>query len=458
MKLDFEITLDGGIGSYPDLIHFSNTQAQIFYLDGGELYGTPSNKIDNGEWENMNLQDSAEVSPDTGMSLLEMKVLSGFGIVGNYKTGNTHKLIIYEFAFEMDRYLNEGSIRHSINNPISSFKLTLENPDIENPERPGEIVINEKNTLVAPGSKIVFKFGAGDLLEPDFDMGVFYTDRGSFTTLSETARVDGRNKIGKVLKDQTLDERPGFGYYYVSYHISDLFKRANLTDDDYLVEDADERRWFQFKPSTTCLAALEDMLKVMVGWQVKELADGTIVVGSPDFWAFDRPDIYKFYRNKDIFSRGITRDDAESYRRICVHDKNFDTTVYREVTSYEGWNLQSNRTLYVKAVDGTSKADMETYADELANRMEKVGKVESFTGPIRPHIQCGDQAIIIDEDGEENLGLITEITHIFGKMGFSTTFTVDSGGVLGKGRLSDFIGEITKEREGGSIGYTDPGL
>lgn len=455
MKLDFEITLDGGIGSYPDLIHFSNTQAQIFYLSNGELYGTPSNKIDNGEWENMNLQDSAEVSPDTGMSLLEMKVLSGFGIVGSYKTGDTHKLIIYEFAFEMDRYLNEGSIRHSINNPISSFNLTLENPDIENPERPGEIVINEKNTLVAPGSKIVFKFGAGDLLEPDYDMGTFYTDRADFILMSETARVDGRNLIGKALKDQTLDERPGFGYYYVTYHIKDLLGRANLTNDDYIVEDASERRWFQFKPNTTCLEALEDMLKVLIGWKVNELDDGTIVVGSPDFWAFDRPDIYKFYRNKDIFSRQIIMDDAESYRRVCVHNKDYENVAYRDVKNYEGWNLQANRTLHVSATDGTSQEDIEAYADELAKQMEQVGKIESFTGPIRPHIQCGDQAIIVDSDGEENLGLITEVTHEFGKNGFRTSFTVDSGGMLGKGRLSDYIGEITKVREGGSIGYEE---
>ena len=67
---------------------------------------------------------------------------------------------------------------------------------------------------------------------------------------------------------------------------------------------------------------------------------------------------------------------------------------------------------------------------------------------------CGDEAIIIDDKGMKSLGLITEITHKFGKSGFSTDFTVDSGGRLGKGRLTDYIGQITRDRSS-SIGYEE---
>jgi len=84
-----------------------------------------------------------------------------------------------------------------------------------------------------------------------------------------------------------------------------------------------------------------------------------------------------------------------------------------------------------------------TYADELAIRLGDAGKLESFMGPIRPHLQCGDEAIIIDQNGSKSLGLITEITHKFGKSGFYTDFTVDSGGTVGKGRLADYIKKIT---------------
>ena len=55
------------------------------------------------------------------MSLLEIKTLPGFGVVGSYKTPTAQKLLIYEFQYDVSDYLNSGSIKHSIDNPISSF-------------------------------------------------------------------------------------------------------------------------------------------------------------------------------------------------------------------------------------------------------------------------------------------------------------------------------------------------
>ncbi len=453
MQLDFEITLDGGAGNYPDLLHFPNTQAQVFYLNSGVLYGTPTYKIDNGLWENMIKQDSVKVSPDSDISLLELKVLSGFGAVGSYKAVDTHKLIIYEFAFEMDRYLASGNIKHGINNPISSFSLILENPDINNPEKPGNIAINEKNTLISPGSKIVFKFGAGDLLEPDYDLGTFYTDRADFELLGETAKVDGRNLIGKSLKEQTLDENHTFTLEYIHETLRRLLELAHLDNDQYLIEPTSIKNSFNFKPDTTYMNAIEDILKITANWKIEELTGGTVVIGSLNYSGFEQAGTYRFYRDKDIFSRNITRDDAESYRRVCVHDSEYAVAIYKDVASYEGWNLQANKTLHVEFPEGTSTADATNYANQVAKQLERVGKAESFTGPFRPHIQPGDGAAIVDENGEENLGLITEVTHSFGKSGFVTDFTVDSGGVLGKGRLADYINKISKDRASSSVGY-----
>ena len=109
--------------------------------------------------------------------------------------------------------------------------------------------------------------------------------------------------------------------------------------------------------------------------------------------------------------------------------------------------------MYVNVAEGTSLTDAEEYAEELAGRLSNVGKIESFTGPFKPYIVVGDEAVIIDESGSEELGLITEITHKFGKDGFYTDFTVDSGGTLGKGRLVDYISQITKERTDTSRTY-----
>ena len=298
MELNFEVVKEVGTGSYPDLIHFANTQAQIFNIDSGKLNGMPSDKIDNGEWEDVDFQDEVNVSPDDNMTHFEVKVLPGFGIIGGYKTGDTHKLIIYEFAFEMDAYLNSGSIKHSIDNPISSFTLSLENPDLKDPEKPGNVALSEKSSLLSPGAKVLFKFGVGNE-EAEFDMGTFYVDRSDFTLLSETANVDGRNKLGKVLKDQTIDENNEYWYDFVNEHIKTILEQSGLQNYEYMINNTDAKGWFNFSPNTTPLKAIETMLEVLPQWKIKELTDGTITIGT----GFETNGMYVFYRDKDIFSR-----------------------------------------------------------------------------------------------------------------------------------------------------------
>lgn len=443
MELIFENVAIVGNGNYPDFVQFEKTEGELFYIQGGLMYGKPSTQF-NGDFSSPDWEATEDISPpgETDISHLELKTLPGFGIVGSYKTPTAQKLIIYEFQHDISEYLNSGTVQHSIDNPISSFTLTLENPDIQDPERPGNIAISEDKGLLNPGAKIQFFFGAGDI-DPEFEMGTLYIDRSDFSLASETASVDGRNTIGKVLGDQTVDEDNEYWYAQISENIKKLFGAAKITQDYFLVENTSEQAWFSFTPNTDFLKALEGMMETLPTWRIKELSDGTIVVGSPTYSGFDTPGIYTFYRGQDVFSRQITRDDSQSYRRVCVHTENFEDYVYRDVEAYSGWNLQSNKTLYVQVSSGLRRAMLATYADELAVRLKDAGKVESFMGPIRPHLQCGDEAIIIDQNGSQSLGLITEITHKFGKGGFYTDFTVDSGGTVGKGRLADYIRRIT---------------
>lgn len=453
LQLNWEYNAQVGNGSNPDLIHFPNGQSQLFYLKNGSLYGKPTEIVENGEWGNVIMQSESEVSPDSGMSYFHLDTLPGFGAIGGYHADNKHKLIIYEFMFELDIYLNNGSITHSIDNPISSFTLTLENADSENPEHPGNVAMNEETSLLSPGAKVSFKFSMGD--SQDFDLGTFYVDRSNFILLAETATVDGRNLIGKALKDQTLNEMATTDYEYVDDIIKKLLQHANIDPNQYEVQDTNTKNWFEFKPNIDVMAAFEEIFKAMINWRIKEEEDGIIVIGAPSFNKFRGSGMYYFYRNQDIFSREIAQDDMGAYRRVCVHDKDFNVKVYKNVETYTGWNLQSNKTLFVQVVDGTRQSEAEQYANEVASRLEQVGKVETFMGPIRPHIMPGDGATIMDNKGNKMLGLITEVTHNFGKKGFITEFTVDSGGRLGKGRLSDYISRITRGVGGGSIGYED---
>ena len=78
MQLDFVEVAEVGTGNYPDLLQFPNTQAEIFYLTSGEMYGTPTDKT-NGEWTDVGIQDEVKISPDTGMEHFELKNTARMG-------------------------------------------------------------------------------------------------------------------------------------------------------------------------------------------------------------------------------------------------------------------------------------------------------------------------------------------------------------------------------------------
>lgn len=460
MQLTFEYVQNVGVGNEADLIHLWDNEANLLYTKDGRMRSkyayTP-----NGEWDNREFQGDVDVSIHNNIKSFRIDNMGGWGAVGSYKqntTGNLeddkHYLLIYEYQQDVSEYLKNGSIKSSTGNPINGFSLTLENAKHPNEEHKGNVVMNEKNNALQPGSKIIFKFGMGEGI-PDYELGTFYVDRADFTLLSETASIDGRNLIGKALKDQTLNGNSKTQLEAVSEKLKDMLKNSNLKSTDYIVQNTTKKLKFEFEPNKTVSSAIDEILKAMVNWQMEERVDGTIVIGEPTFSGFQTRGIYTFNRNEDIFSRQIVSDDQSSYRKVCVHDSKWNVEVYEDVVVYTGWNLQSNKTLFVQVADGTSLANAQAIAIDVASRLESVGKIESFSGPFRPQLLVGDGATIIDDDGTTNIGLISEITHNFGKSGFTTDFTVDSGGRLGRGMLSDYIKMMDNKREVGSVFYED---
>ncbi len=451
MKLTFTEIQEVANGKYPELLHFFDNEAQVLFLRNGELYGKISN-TPMGDWNNREFEDEIKIGFDKNMEKLELSSMPEFGVFGCYRTGNIHKLIIYEMQIDISSYLNSGNIKHSISSPIATFSLNLENPKNTNPEYRGEnVLISEDFSHLYPGSKLVFKFQMGD--SEDYEMGSFYVDRSSYSVLLENVGVDGRNLIGKALKDQSFGNDNTFSFNILTEIIRKILIDANINPYKILIENTSKKSGFTFQPNMECLVGLEEVFKATLNWKIEELTDGTIVVGSPTYTGFTRRDRFEFYRDKDIFGREITRDDMNSYRNVCVHDKDFNIKIFKDVIGYTGWNLKSKKTLYVEVPEGTIATDAEEYANELALRLSNVGKIETFTGPFKPYLLIGDEAVIINKNGSEELGLVTEINHRFGKSGFYTDFTVDSGGSIGKGRLVDYINQITKERKTSSRTY-----
>ena len=110
-----------------------------------------------------------------------------------------------------------------------------------------------------------------------------------------------------------------------------------------LVQNTSLSAGYMFDPNMSFLDGVMEVLKAFDNWQIKELVDGTVVIGASTFAGFASNSSYVFQRDKDIFSRNIVRDDQEAYRRVCVHNRDFSIKVYRNVQTYTGWNLQANR-------------------------------------------------------------------------------------------------------------------
>lgn len=117
---------------------------------------------------------------------------------------------------------------------------------------------------------------------------------------------------------------------------------------------------------------------------------------------------------------------------------------YQDVQFRSGWNLPQRKTKYINLPDNSDPAEAQAKVAEIAELYENAGVREQILAPFTPHLQVGDEAkmIRLGETEPISLGIVMTVEHQFGKGGFATQFTVDSGGILGKPRLSKYIEQI----------------
>jgi hypothetical protein len=259
---------------------------------------------------------------------------------------------------------------------------------------------------------------------------------------SAGTKIDGRNSIGKYLKDQTFDERCKYPSQAVSTMLEAMLAGAGLTK--YYVQPSTVQIGMDFAPNKNILDGIEEILQYLPGWQMREEVDGTIVVGDRTDSHFAQPSRYTFQRDRDIFSREVVTDDRAIYGRVCVHTEDFTVRVYRPVTSDLGWTPPTQKTLYQQVPEGTTSMEAAVIANNLAASMANSGKVETFVCAFRPQIIPGDEAEILEADKSKTmLGVITQVKHSFGVQGFFTEIVVDSGGRVGKPRFKDIVSAFT---------------
>lgn len=462
MELIFESTTNLGGGVNPAAIHLATNEIFIFYVADGRLmakvWAPASGDV---PWGTPVFGTSMIATRDKALSLYRLKNVPRVGMMGAWHqdqimsgekvlSPERQRFAIWDALNDITPYLESGELRLDLDNLVSSARFSFQNPS--------DHIAGERDTRMTPGNKIELFFTAGD--SDDYPMGVYYVDRVDYGVASDTISVECRNISGKVLKDQKFDGLYSYPKDVYAYVVEDLLTNAGVSNFEVQQPADPLTAWqmgIEYPSDMDILTGLLKLIQMALNWQVRETMDGQILAGSALTYDLikNMNSKYTFQRGSDLYSRGITRDDQDVYSKICYQSKVTSTgatlRAYTNVVHAFDWAYAPHKTLYVNAPDDTDLTELQALSDDLAARMAFSGILESFTGPFRPHILPGDEAEIVDVDGNHLLGLITTVSHGFGKGGFSTSFTVDSAGVMGRPQLRDLIQSVSGSQKDTSV-------
>lgn len=426
---------------YPVVIYIDEVEAGDYAINGKIL--TFDTAPESGAaitadytWDSRKFTSPRQAAADADIENLKLAYLPRINVWTTWNSGLKQRLGHLLLKQEVSKYLVDGNITFRASDPGADLRLTLENP--------AGIIAGEDMAEIPPGMRVSVYFRIGD--SDRYALGNYYLDRIVMRVGDAEVSLNARNATNKLLKDQTFNEYCNYPEDTITNVVAAILDMAGVVG--YRIQQTNQLLGVKFTPSMTIFEGLMQVISVMPGWQIREDVNGTILVGDMDF--VSTPGIYYYERGRDCFSREVVRDDRETYARVCVHGRDFIPAVYRDVDFSEPWNLPKNKTLYLEVPKGTSQAMAEQTADYFAYRLSKVGLVETFLGPIRPHLQPGDRADVM-EPGKlaRTIGTITQVEHSFGRDGFYSEFTADSGGVIRKPMIRDLIEEISGKKDGG---------
>lgn len=431
MRITFEHDLTCGAGSSPQAVHDGDNRLRLLYLSEDGLIRCREAEPVLGLYGGLTFTERGRCSPDENISLPSLKRVAHYGAYGFWSAEGDHRFVIYMMPMDVSNALVSGSIHFSAGSEVSSLSCELLNIR-------GEL-LNRNRALVTPGTKLEVWFSLGDSGEAS--LGVYYIDRASVAYPKEQVSVSARNAIGKLLKEQTFDENVTFDRVELQENIRAILDMAGV--EAYFVGDPGVQQTLQFEPTTKVLEGLKYAIALLPGWKIAETLDGVVGIAAADDPRFDQPDVYTFERDKTCWSYSVEYDDADAASRVCVTSKVDDKTerrVYVDVKLNKWWTQPLHRTLYAKTVDNATEEQMTAIANTLAQSLAVSGRMETFAGLFTPQLVLGDEVRVVDEKGDmEVVGSVTDVTHSFGTTGFSTSFTVDSGGRRGRVRLKDLI-------------------
>lgn len=416
----------GASGAVGGVVHYYDEAAQSLFNSGG--LSTQISVVPDGHWSSA---DWSELHAIETMSYTDLDfdhphngILFGVG-----SSGGKPYFLRYVYAMDCTDLVTSGSVSHKNDSASAQLRMNLMNVQ--------DSIFMGTATLFQPGAKIIFKVVVGE--EEPYAMCVAYLDAADYDIKSSTVPISGRNTIGYKLMQSTFDEieeLTGKAHEV----IASIFEMAGITS--YVVEQSSTSRKYEFKPDQTFMSGVEQICDMHHDWKIIELPDGTIIVGSANFISNYQTNGYYVFSfggansmNRNLFKRKTKRSSDAAYTRVRITgvdaDGNDLEPVIVPVVNYEHWNMPRNKTYHETAPDGLTQSELQEYAEDVALHLQFVGVGEDFTSAIQPHLLIGDVVTVDNGDNTMTpLGIVTDVKHSFGKSGFTTDFSTDSGGLL----------------------------
>lgn len=417
------------IGRYSPggLVHYCTEQAQSLFISDGsvksQLQDVPEGHWDIWDWS------SAETVADYERIAIDHPAngtVYGVGV-----DGNRLYFLRWQYAEDIGNHLQDATWKTANDNGIAQFSATLDNWD--------EDKIFAENSIFQPGSKIEVRAAMGDNGDPVI-LGQINVDEISYEAKSDTVDISGRNNIGYFLSADTTPEWKMNGTRNTNIRaIISLWSSFK----NVVVQANSDTFPYDLAKGTTVRSAIEN-IGADINWTMFETPSGQVVVGDRYFRnRYLQHGIYRFNWKHSTFSRTIKRNMDPAYKSVCVSGVDTNGEELNDVTvaipHYSSWKRPGRKIKYIDAPDGLTQSQLQSYAQTEAQKLMCVGITQEFTGPFRPQLTIGDVIQIYDEESPLGslAGLVTSVTHNMGRAGFTTTFTVDSGGMYsGSGSIS----------------------
>ena len=508
MELTFEEAVLIGNGHTPQAIHDRNNRLLIIYLkEDGLVYGL-SAYPEMGDYTDLVFKKNGRISPDTLVSKMSFKKVPHFGGYGFWSAEGDHRFVIYMMETDISDALVDGEIKATVDSKVTSMSLSLINIQ-------GRL-LHKDRAIVTPGTKVEVYFTLGDLSEiqlgvfyvdsasvkyPDEDISV--SGRNAIGKLLKEQTFDEDTDFTEdTLQDnfKAILDMAGVEEYFVGDPqktwkirfdrdltlLEGIEKVVDLMSGWQIAESAgvigigrkndtrfEQPAVYSFVRDKNCWSYSIEFDDADAQGKVCVYTEGLVdklqskaerlkeLISDEDKTQEEIERINDLVDELNVMFPGLGLKYTASTDKLNMKIStlmNYEgakpITVYKDVDANKWWSQPSHRTLYLKVAEGTSASEITEIAEELAEALAISGRMETFAGIFTPQLSIGDEIRVTDENEEtETVGTITDLTQTFGKSGFYTSFSVDSGGRKGKPRLTDLISKANKSSDTGGIQF-----